>query len=660
MPAALHRSLAPIGRAVTLSVLLSGGCSIAVLAQSPSQGGTVMTDPAQAGAQFSAKPGHASAGGNASAADAAAHPAVQPAPGPAPAAVPPANPPAPKAASPDDHAATGAPAPVAASAPAVDPAQAALIKRGEYVAITSDCAPCHMAVGGTKYAGGLILNTPFGQMATPNITPDRETGIGNWTSDQFYRVIHNGIGPGHQYVYPTMVYTSYTKMPREDVDALHAYLMSLPPVHAPRLAIELNFPYNMRLSVLGWQTLFFRANTFKNHDDKSAQWNRGAYLVEGPGHCGECHSPRNALGGVIDSRSLAGGRIDSFLAPNISSDKRWGIGNWSEDEIFTFLKTGAISKGVVFGPMIEVVHESMAKMTDDDVRSIAFYLKQTPARVDKPTGILADKPAKLSIARGETIYAANCAQCHQASGMGVAHAIPNLAGNEAIRAHDPANAITPMLAGLEGQGNYGAMPRFGGALSDQNIADVANYIRTAWNNDAPANTSVSTVRGLRATAPVGIGGSIAARSFGCPKIGDGTVPGTLATEQEVAMLAGADRSNLQNGITSVIAQVKKDSPDATAGDVVTALNAAYCPVVATRSDLTVAQKHDTLIAFSNTVGQQFSRTSPADVSHVLVSAQLTPDAVSQINQAASSAGLTPSAFIARQLSGGVKAGGTSK
>src|ERR1700712_780241 len=217
MPAAMHRSLAPIGRAVTLSVLLSGACSVAALAQSPNQGGTVMTDPAQAGGQFAAKPGHASAGGNASGADAAAHPAAQPAPGPAPTAGPPANPPAPKAAGKDDaHAATDAPAPVAAAAPAsaVDPDQAALIKKGEYIAIASDCAPCHMAVGGTKYAGGLILNTPFGQMATPNITPDRETGIGSWTADQFYGVIHNGIGPGHKYIYPTMTFPSYTQMPR--------------------------------------------------------------------------------------------------------------------------------------------------------------------------------------------------------------------------------------------------------------------------------------------------------------------------------------------------------------------------------------------------------------------------------------------------------------
>ncbi len=196
MPATLHRVLAPLGRAATLSVLLTGGLCTSALAQSQAQGGTVPTDPAQAGQQFAAKPKQGpSAKGNASAADAAGHPAAQPAPGPAPAAVPPPNPPAPA-----PVAKTAASAPTAP----VNTADAAMIEHGRYVAIASDCAPCHMSVGGTPYAGGLILNTPFGQMATPNITPDKLTGIGSWSADQFYGVIHNGIGPGRQVIYPTM------------------------------------------------------------------------------------------------------------------------------------------------------------------------------------------------------------------------------------------------------------------------------------------------------------------------------------------------------------------------------------------------------------------------------------------------------------------------
>ena len=541
-----------------------------------------------------------------------------------------------------------APAPIMASGNAD---KAALIKKGDYIARASDCAPCHMAIGGIPYAGGLILNTPFGRMSTPNITSDKETGIGNWTADQFYGVIHHGIGPGHQYIYPTMTFTSYTKMPRSDVDALYTYLESLPPVHAPRVGVSLSFPFNIRLSLLGWRMLYFRAATYVPDTSKSEQWNRGAYLVQGPGHCGECHSPRNLLGAVDQSASLSGGMIDSFLAPNISSDPHWGIGKWSEDELVAFLKTGTTHKGVVFGPMVDVVHESMIYLTDADVHAIAFYLKNTPPRVNKPSKSLADKQAAASIHNGRSVYVANCAQCHQESGMGIPKAIPNLAGNDAIRAYSPADAIMPVLAGLQGQGNYGAMPRFAGALGDQDIADLANYIRTAWNNDGLANTTPAIVRSLRATAAVGIGGSVAAQTFGCPKIGDSTVPGTLATEQAVAMLAGADGSNLQNGITGVIAQVKKDNPDATSSDVVTALNAAYCPVIASRRDLTRAQKRKALIAFSDLAGQQYARNSPADVSKVLINAPLSPEVATQINQAAASAGLTPAAFIAKQLSG---------
>ena len=371
-----------------------------------------------------------------------------------------------------------------------------LVARGHYVSIASDCMPCHTAAGGVPYAGGFILNTSFGQMATPNITPDKATGIGTWTEAQFYRVLHDGIGPGHRFIYPTMPFPSYTRMPRADVDALRAYLMSLPPAHAPRLPVMLRFPFNIRLSLIGWRLLYFRAGAYRNDPSKSARWNRGAYLVEGPGHCGECHSPRNALGGIVAHRRLAGGVVDGFLAPNITSDARWGIGAWSEAALVDFLSHGANARGVVFGPMVDVVHASLAKLTDDDVHAIAFYLKHTSPRPNQPTGMLPAEAARASIASGRTLYATNCAPCHQADGAGVTGAIPNLVGNDAIRADAATDAVMPILAGLAGEGDYGAMPRFG-ALSDVDIAEIANYIRAAWNNAAPANATPASVRALR-------------------------------------------------------------------------------------------------------------------------------------------------------------------
>nr|WP_321983055.1 c-type cytochrome [uncultured Lichenicoccus sp.] len=673
MPASLHRSRAQARREASsrlalptaLCAMLAAAPLDAAWAQNATQGNTLAPDPAQAAPGTVAKPDQ-SAHGNAAVGPAAQNAPPPLPPGHEPDAHPPANPPpAPKAAvaeagpakgeaadAPASDAASSSYGPVLTRPTPSDPAQVALIERGAYLVQAADCMPCHSAIGGRPYAGGLILNTPFGRMATPNITPDQQTGIGAWTKEQFWDVLHRGIGEHGKYVYPTMTYTSYTKMPRADVDAVHAYLMSLQPVYAPRLDVSLDFPFNIRESLLVWRTLFFRPDYFKASASKSAEWNRGAYLVEGPGHCGECHSPRNVMGGIVGSRSLAGARIDSFWAPNISSDPHGGIGAWSEDELVEFLQTGSTHRGVVFGPMSDVVHESMAHLTGDDVHAIAFYLKNTPARPGRPAPALVKAELGPSVARGHVVYVANCAQCHQESGLGVKGSIPNLAGNDAIRTDDPGNAVTPVLAGLQGQGNYGAMPRFGGALGDQELADLANYIRTAWGNGAVPNATPTFVRALRATAPVGLGGSIAARLFGCPKIGEGTIPGALATEGDVTMLATADRGNLQNGITGVIARVRRDNPDAAASEVVTALNAAYCPVVATRGDLTREQKSATLIAFTNQAGRQFARLVPPNVSRVLVSAPLPPDAVAQINQAAAAAGMTPGAFIAKQLSGG--------
>ena len=671
MSASPHRTTARAPHATTigarpsrtvhglLSLLLAGAALIGTAplqdarAQHATQGNSLAPDPAQAAPANAARPDQ-SAHGNAAAGPAADNAPPPLPPGHQPDAHPPANPPAPTA------SADAAPAPVAEPASTAygpiltqpmpsDAAKVALIRRGEYLVQAADCMPCHSAIGGRPYAGGLILKTPFGNMATPNITPDRATGIGAWTQEQFWNVLHRGLGEHDKYVYPTMTYTSYTKMPRADVDAVHAYLMSLQPIYAPRLDVSLNFPFNIRESLLVWRTLYFSPATFRPDPSKPAEWNRGAYLVEGPGHCGECHSPRDAMGGIINSRSLAGARIDSFWAPNISSDPHWGIGGWSEDELVEFLQTGSTHKGVVFGPMSDVVHESMAHLTADDVHAIAFYLKNTPPRSGRPGPALARAERVRSIARGQAVYLANCAQCHQPNGMGVKGAIPNLAGNAAISGDDPGNAITPVLAGLQGQGNYGGMPRFGGALGDRELADLANYIRTAWGNDASANATWSFVRDLRGTAAVGLGGSVVARAFDCPKIGDTTIPGALATEADVTMLATADHSNLQNGITGVIARVRHDNPDATSSDVVTTLTAAYCPVVATRGDLTQAEKRATLIAFSNQAGRQFARLNPPDVSKVLVTAPLPPEAAAQIDQAAAAAGMTPGAYIASKL-----------
>ena len=211
-----------------------------------------------------------------------------------------------------------------------------LSKRGEYLARAGDCIDCHTAPDGKLLAGGRSISTPFGSMVTPNITPDKETGIGAWNADEFYRALHDGIGRNGEYLYPVFPFVSYTKVSREDVDAIRAYLMSVPAVHAKRNTDTLEFPFNVRSSLAVWRELYFKAGVFQPDPHRSAALNRGAYLVEGLGHCGECHTPRNSMGAAKDQATLQGGAVQGWYAPNITADVRQGIGAWSDAQLKTF------------------------------------------------------------------------------------------------------------------------------------------------------------------------------------------------------------------------------------------------------------------------------------------------------------------------------------
>ena len=530
----------------------------------------------------------------------------------------------------------------------------ALVGRGEYLARAADCMPCHTRPGGTPWAGGLVMNTPFGQIASPNITPDRQNGLGRWTETDFWNVLHNGVGPHlGDYIYPVMTYTSYTKLTRDDVHAIWAYMRTIKPVDAPRLPISLPFPFNIRPSLLGWQILFMDRGVYKPDPSRSAAWNRGAYIVEGAGHCGECHSPRNALGGVIASRSLAGGVVDGYLAPNISSDTQFGIGAWSNDEIVAFLKHGDNPHNVVFGPMVDVVHESMAYMTDSDLHAIATYLESTPARHERLIGPIRD--AQASIAHGHAIYAENCAQCHQASGRGVAGAIPSLVANGALTQPVSDDIIMPVLIGQQGQGTYGAMPAFGGALDDGQVADLANYVRTAFGNTTDASTTAAMVKADRMGAPVGLGGSLAARRLGCAPIGESTVPGAVASEDEVTIASWAEHGREDDAIAALATRARADNPDATAADVARVVTAAYCPVVANAPGLDDAGRRARLRDFAGRAGIAIAPLFPPAGSDVLLTASLPASTAGAVADAANAAHLPVGAFIARQVQQGAKA-----
>ncbi|CAN5401914.1 cytochrome c [soil metagenome] len=385
---------------------------------------------------------------------------------------------------------------LAASAPPVCAQQppnpdAATIARGEYLARAGDCIACHTAPEGKLFAGGLAMKTPFGTLYTSNITPDPETGIGKWTADQFYRTMHTGRFPDSGLLYPAMPFGSYTKVTRADSDAIYAFMRSLEAVKQPNRPHDLRFPYNNRSLILGWRTLFFNEGEYKPDPSKSADWNRGAYLVEGLGHCGMCHTAINALGGSSASQAFEGGLIpmQNWYAPSLTSNKEAGLGDWSIKEITDLLKTGVSHRGAVYGPMAEVVYNSLQYLDDADTNAMAIYLKSLAqgSSPDKAAAPLPSAESSLLLSLGKTIYDTQCANCHGAVGLGMPPHYPPLAGNQSIQMSSAVNAIRMVLNGGYPPGTAGnpmpyGMPPFAQHLSDDEIAAVVTYIRTSWGN----------------------------------------------------------------------------------------------------------------------------------------------------------------------------------
>jgi len=377
-------------------------------------------------------------------------------------------------------------------------AQQTSVQRGEYLARAGDCVSCHTAAGGAPFAGGLRLDTPFGYMLAPNITPDPETGIGRWTRDDFHRALHDGVNKRGQDMYPTMPYDFYTRATREDVDALYAYMQTVRPVRNKVTVNHLYFPFDQRWSMAAWRELYFTEGAYKPDATKSAAWNRGAYLVEGFGHCSDCHSPRNLLGGIEKSRDFNGAVIDGWFALDLTSDIATGLGAWSADEIATYLKTGSYKgKTTTLGPMAEVVRNSLSHLTDADLKSMAEYLKSIPPESRLRSG---RKPADPTRARGAALYLDNCGGCHQAMGRGIPGVFPPLAGNGVVVASDPSNILKVVDGGIAARGGYIPMPSFKDRLTDEQVADIANYIRTSWSNGAQPNVTPALVAKMRAAA----------------------------------------------------------------------------------------------------------------------------------------------------------------
>jgi mono/diheme cytochrome c family protein len=362
-----------------------------------------------------------------------------------------------------------------------------LIERGRYLAVIGDCTACHTEPGGKFMAGGRSLETPFGNLVTPNITPDMETGIGSWSEEEFYNSMHIGVSDVR--LYPAMPYPYYTKVTRDDVMAIRAWLNTVPPVVNRVQSNTLPFPFNIRASLIGWNWLFFKAETWQNRADKSAEWNRGGYLVEGLGHCGACHTPKNALGGDEDSRHLQGYALQGWFAPDITGDKHLGVGAWSVDDIVEYLKTGANRFTTASGPMAEEISDSTSHWTVADLRAAATYLLDQPGRKETPPqAVSAQDPAMQA---GRAIYSDQCAACHTMDGTGIARLLPTLHGSPFVQQQKPDSLLRVVLDGTRAVSTElaptaPAMPALGWKLSDDQVASVVTYIRNAWGNAAPA------------------------------------------------------------------------------------------------------------------------------------------------------------------------------
>jgi mono/diheme cytochrome c family protein len=388
---------------------------------------------------------------------------------------------------------------------------------GEYVARAGDCVACHSVPGGKAFAGGLKMGSPLGAIFSTNITPDPETGIGNYTLEDFDRAVRQGIAKDGHRLYPAMPYPSYAKLTDEDVKALYGFFMKeVPAVHQANKPSEIPLLLGFRWPLALWDIVFTSGGSYVAKPEHDAVWNRGAYLVQGLGHCGACHTPRGIAfqeKALDDSNAtyLSGALLDAWLAANLRGDQRTGLGQWSEADLAEFLKTGHNRDGTAFGSMIDVVNNSTPYLSDADIHAIAVYLKSLPASGDQQAYAYDDATTTAlrgghATAPGAATYATRCASCHGLDAKGFAPYLPPLAGNPTVLGGDPSSLINLVLNGstplvVKGAPDAYRMPQFRLQLSDQEIADVVTFIRGGWGNRASPVTAAQVADLRKSTDP---------------------------------------------------------------------------------------------------------------------------------------------------------------
>ncbi|HET7306654.1 MAG TPA: cytochrome c [Gammaproteobacteria bacterium] len=381
----------------------------------------------------------------------------------------------------------------------------ASLSRGQYLTRIGDCRACHTEPGRAAFSGGRPIETPFGVIYSPNITPDAQTGIGKWTFADFYRAMHNGIDEDGDYLYPAFPFPSYTNLTREDVKAIWNYLRSVEPVHRKNKPDALRWPYSMRSGMRVWRALYFDPHTFKPDPKASPMLNRGAYLVRGLAHCGACHSPRNGWGAVREEYPLAGGTvpIDGWYAPNITPNPSTGIGGWSAQALSNFLSTGRSEHGEALGPMRDVVQSSLQYLKPGDLTAIVSYVQSLPAQ--GPTlkvAHTAPAATKKHPIPGAALYHKHCSGCHGDNGRAKHDYYPDLHDNSIVLAANPTNLVLMILQGgfeaaTEAHPYPYSMPPFGFKLSDKEVAEIANFVRRNWDRRLVPQIAPQQVAPLR-------------------------------------------------------------------------------------------------------------------------------------------------------------------
>lgn len=373
------------------------------------------------------------------------------------------------------------------------------IAKGEYLARAGNCIACHTRPGGPALAGGRGVETPFGVVYAPNLTPDKETGIGRWSASEFWRALHNGRSRDGRFLSPAFPYSSYTYISREDSDAIFAYLGSLQPVAQVRKPHGMRFPFDSQVALAIWRALYFRPGTFKPEPAQTPEWNRGAYLVQALGHCAACHSPRNGLGAIRSDKLFDGAVLpgQGWYAPALNDIREGAVTTWPKQDVVALLRTGRSPQAAVSGPMAEVVFHSLQHLSAADLEAMAGYLQTLPVTNNPiPPPVI---PSAAILDRGRGVYKQHCVQCHGEQGQGEGDAFPPLAGNRAAMLDNPANLIGLVLRGgylpaTAGNPRPHGMPPFLHRLNDSEVADVLSYIRNAWGNEASRVDTIDVYR----------------------------------------------------------------------------------------------------------------------------------------------------------------------